>query len=527
MATPPSSPAAGSPSLPVDHEEEIELEWEEWDGKSPWLHHCVAGSIAGVAEHTLLYPIDTVKTHMQSYCADCPIPQQAAAAAQGGGGSGSGGAAGISSSGAPPRACVRNAAASVASAAASSSSITAAATTAAKQAAESTATGVGATAPSLAEPGMKAAQHMTSPGNTVRPIQHGMLTTMRNLISHGHSAGNAYLPPGAQPRLAHVSMAAGAGTATSTVETVASSLASQITVTQSTVAADAGKGFTRLWRGVQSVIYGCIPAHALYFSSYEAIKAVFQERQHAGHTSTVSIESNNLGPLGSSVAGATAAFCHDLIMSPLDTVKQRLQLGHYEGTGHAIRQIVRHEGLAGLYRSFPITLLTNLPYGMVMVSTNEYLREILESDPTKPPDLKTSLLAGSGAGMVAAAVTTPLDRVKTRLQTQHMGEAIAITLQENQNLACEKTGAAAATPSVGGSCPKAVAERAMLTGSIGTPKYGGLSDAFHSIVREEGSAGLFRGMTPRLMTHTPAVAISWTAYEAAKQWLASAFPVHS
>ena len=74
---------------------------------------------------------------------------------------------------------------------------------------------------------------------------------------------------------------------------------------------------------------------------------------------------------------------------------------------------------------------------------------------------------------------------------------------------------------------KAVAERAMLTGSIGTPKYGGLSDAFHSIVREEGSAGLFHGMTPRLMTHTPAVAISWTAYEAAKQWLASAFPVHS
>ena len=525
MATPPSSPA--SPSLLVDHEEEIELEWEEWDGKSPWLHHCVAGSIAGVAEHTLLYPIDTVKTHMQSYCADCPIPQQAAAAAQGGGGSG-GGASGIS--GAPPRACVRNAAASVASAAASSSSSSsaaAAATTAAKQAVESTATGLGATAPSLAEPGMKAAQRMTSPGNTVRPIQHGMLTTMRNLISHGHSAGNAYLPPGAQPRLAHVSMAAGAGTATSTVETVASSLASQITVTQSTVAADAGKGFTRLWRGVQSVIYGCIPAHALYFSSYEAIKAVFQERQHAGHTSTVSTESNNLGPLGSSVAGATAAFCHDVIMSPLDTVKQRLQLGHYEGTGHAIRQIVRHEGLAGLYRSFPITLLTNLPYGMVMVSTNEYLREILESDPTKPPDIKTSLLAGSGAGMVAAAVTTPLDRVKTRLQTQHIGEAIAITLQENQNLACEKTGTAAAPPSVGGSCPKAVAERAMLTGSISSPKYGGLSDAFHSIVREEGSAGLFRGMTPRLMTHTPAVAISWTAYEAAKQWLASAFPVHS
>ena len=51
---------------------EIELEWEEWDGRSPFIHHCIAGSIAGLAEHTLLYPFDTVKTHMQAYCSTCP-----------------------------------------------------------------------------------------------------------------------------------------------------------------------------------------------------------------------------------------------------------------------------------------------------------------------------------------------------------------------------------------------------------------------------------------------------------------------
>jgi len=59
-------------SVVTNKEEEIELEWEEWDGKSPFLHHCIAGSIAGVAEHTLLYPVDTVKTHMQAYCSVCP-----------------------------------------------------------------------------------------------------------------------------------------------------------------------------------------------------------------------------------------------------------------------------------------------------------------------------------------------------------------------------------------------------------------------------------------------------------------------
>merc|ERR1719182_72879 len=53
-------------------DEELGLEWEDWDRKSPFIHHCIAGSLAGVTEHTLLYPVDTVKTHMQACCSVCP-----------------------------------------------------------------------------------------------------------------------------------------------------------------------------------------------------------------------------------------------------------------------------------------------------------------------------------------------------------------------------------------------------------------------------------------------------------------------
>ena len=63
------------------------------------------------------------------------------------------------------------------------------------------------------------------------------------------------------------------------------------------------------------------------------------------------------------MAGASAAFCHDSIMTPADTIKQRLQLGHYQGMSDAVRKDLQNEGPVGLYRSFPITLLTNLPYG--------------------------------------------------------------------------------------------------------------------------------------------------------------------
>ena len=48
-----------------DLDDEV-LEWEEWrPGENTFLAHMIAGSIAGVTEHTAMYPIDTLKTHVQ------------------------------------------------------------------------------------------------------------------------------------------------------------------------------------------------------------------------------------------------------------------------------------------------------------------------------------------------------------------------------------------------------------------------------------------------------------------------------
>jgi Mitochondrial carrier protein len=69
----------------------------------------------------------------------------------------------------------------------------------------------------------------------------------------------------------------------------------------------------RLFRGVQAVAVGCIPAHALYFSSYEIVKEITTNAHES------------MSPLASSVAGACAVMSHDIIMTPLDTIKQRMQ----------------------------------------------------------------------------------------------------------------------------------------------------------------------------------------------------------
>ena len=134
------------------------------------------------------------------------------------------------------------------------------------------------------------------------------------------------------------------------------------------------QGWGRLWRGVQTMFIGCIPAHALYFSSYELVKA-------ANLT-----EDGELSAVGSSMAGAAATISHDCIMTPLDTIKQRMQLGHYNGSVRAaVQQIASTEGWFALYRSFPVTLVTNIPYGMIMVSTNEMCKQAW-TEPGTPPD---------------------------------------------------------------------------------------------------------------------------------------------
>ena len=60
------------------------------------------------------------------------------------------------------------------------------------------------------------------------------------------------------------------------------------------------------------MVMACVPAHAAYFSIYESAKPRLQ--QHAG-------------PVGAGAAVALGTMAHDIIMTPMDVCKQRLQLG--------------------------------------------------------------------------------------------------------------------------------------------------------------------------------------------------------
>ena len=79
-------------------------------------------------------------------------------------------------------------------------------------------------------------------------------------------------------------------------------------------------GLSNFYAGSSVVLAGCIPAHALYFSLFEQTKKVLNCNPEV-----------DMGKYA--VIGAISALSHDLIMTPTEVLKQRLQLARSESTG--------------------------------------------------------------------------------------------------------------------------------------------------------------------------------------------------
>ena len=156
-------------------------------------------------------------------------------------------------------------------------------------------------------------------------------------------------------------------------------------------------GVTRMWRGVQTMFTGCIPAHAAYFTVYEGCKAAFNAESSAApsaaaaaaaaastaagttaasEASSGSCSSNS--PFASGAAVALATMCHDVIMTPMDCIKQRLQLGYHSNSVYDCAcAMFRKEGPRAFMLSYPTTLLMNVPYALIMGTANEAIRNAL------------------------------------------------------------------------------------------------------------------------------------------------------
>lgn len=240
------------------------------------------------------------------------------------------------------------------------------------------------------------------------------------------------------------------------------------TLTQALKTILKSQGTAGLYRGISAMGLGAGPAHAVYFSVYENCKKRLCVENGGGGSNS----------LAHAASGVVATVSSDAVLTPMDMVKQRLQLSNspYKGVLDCVRRVVKEEGYRAFYASYRTTVLMNAPFTAVHFSTYEAMKKGLsEVSPESAEDerLVVHATAGAVAGALAAAVTTPLDVVKTQLQCQGV-------------CGCHRF------------------------------KSGSIRDVIQTILKKDGYVGLMRGWMPRMLFHAPAAAICWSTYEAGK-----------
>ncbi|XP_067136268.1 solute carrier family 25 member 16-like [Centruroides vittatus] len=127
------------------------------------------------------------------------------------------------------------------------------------------------------------------------------------------------------------------------------------------------------------------------------------------------------------LAGGMAGMCAKTAVAPLDRIKILLQAhnNHYKhfGVFSGLKNIVKKEGLLGLYKGNGAQMVRIFPYGAVQFLSFEIYKKTLKNHIGKKSHL-SKFVAGSMAGVTAVICTYPLDMVRARLAFQVTGEHI-------------------------------------------------------------------------------------------------------
>lgn len=173
-------------------------------------------------------------------------------------------------------------------------------------------------------------------------------------------------------------------------------------------------------------------------------------------------------------ASASAEFFADILLCPMEAAKVRIQT--QPGCPPYLRvvapMIMREEGLSGFYKGISPLWMRQIPYTMMKFACFERTVELLykhvvpkpRAECTKGEQLIVTFAAGYIAGVFCAIVSHPADTVVSKLN------------QEKGSTAMD-------------------------------------------CVRKLGFAGLWKGLTPRIVMIGTLTALQWFIYDAVKVWL--------
>ena len=198
-------------------------------------------------------------------------------------------------------------------------------------------------------------------------------------------------------------------------------------------------GFSGIYNGLASAAVGSVPGASLFFASYESAKSVLPD---------------NLGAAKSMIAASFGETIACLIRVPTENVKQKMQAGLYKTTSETLTAIRSAPGgWTNFYTGYWTTVLREVPFSFIQFPIWEGMKSYIATYQGYEATSFQAAVCGTISGSFAAAVTTPLDVIKTRL---------------------------------------------MLGTDANGKAYNGLVNTFNRILSEEGWRAFFSGIAPRV-----------------------------
>ncbi|XP_064633947.1 mitochondrial carnitine/acylcarnitine carrier protein-like isoform X2 [Lineus longissimus] len=236
----------------------------------------------------------------------------------------------------------------------------------------------------------------------------------------------------------------------------------------------AKEGFRGLYKGMGAPMTGIAPIFAICFFGFNLGKKLQQKN-----------ENDKLNMIQLFQAGMLAGVFTTAIMAPGERIKCLLQIQHgsqkpkYSGPVDVVKQLHKEGGVRNIFKGTAATLLRDVPASGAYFASYEWLQNILTPEGKSRSDLGPlrTLLAGGLAGMANWVVAIAPDTLKSRLQTAPEG-----------------------------TYPN------------------GIRDVFRHMMKTEGPAGLFKGLSPVMLRAFPANAACFLGYELAMKFLNWAAP---
>ncbi|KAG9455793.1 hypothetical protein H6P81_000301 [Aristolochia fimbriata] len=236
------------------------------------------------------------------------------------------------------------------------------------------------------------------------------------------------------------------------------------------------EGPSSLYRGMGTPLASVAFQNAVVFQVFAKLSQACEQRKSTDPPSLRSVAIGGVGTGG----------LQSIMLSPVELVKIRLQLprrsSDRDGPISLVQNILRREGIRGVFRGLGVTMLRDMPGHGTYFWTYEYTREWLHPGCRKSgqESVATMLVAGGWAGVASWLCCYPLDVVKSRLQAQSHSP-----------------------------------------GERSPPKYNGIVDCFRKSVREEGYQVLWRGLGTTIARAFVVNGSIFVAYESALRFLSS------